>query len=82
MYHLPAPAIWLHTHHLTFFTTWFSDPANSYSPLAAETFIAWLIAPTSNDLLAHFVQMPAMLLIYFACVELLVAAGRPLRLRH
>ncbi|HMB94931.1 MAG TPA: hypothetical protein VKK61_02715, partial [Tepidisphaeraceae bacterium] len=75
MYHLPMPAIWLHAHRLTFFTTWFSNPANSYSPLAAETFIAWLMAPTNNDLLAHFVQMPAMVLIYFASVELLVAAG-------
>lgn len=75
MYHLPMPAIWLHAHRLTFFTTWFSNPANSYSPLGPEMFIAWLMAPTSNDMLAHFVQMPAMLLMFFAAVELLVAAG-------
>jgi hypothetical protein len=75
MYHLPMPAIWLHAHRLTFFTTWFSNPANSYSPLGPETFIAWLMAPTNNDMFAHFVQMPAMLLMFFACVELLAAAG-------
>lgn len=75
MYHLPIPAIWLRDHQLTFFATWFSNPANSYSPLAVETFITWLMAPVGNDILAHFVQVPGVILIYLAAVVALEAIG-------
>lgn len=77
VYHLPIPATWLSTHRLSLFTVWFSNPANTYSPLAGEAFIAWLLAPVGNDMLSHFVQMPAMLLLYVASVEALGAVGVP-----
>lgn len=75
MYHLPIPAIWLHDHRLTFFATWFSNPANSYSPLAVETFITWLMAPVGNDLLAHYVQIPGLFCLYLAAVAVMEGAG-------
>jgi hypothetical protein len=75
MYHVPIPAIWLHDHQLTFFSTWFSNPANSYSPLAVETFMTWLMAPLGNDLSVHYVQMPGLLLMYFATATLLEGCG-------
>ena len=76
-YHLPAAAFWLQTHHIGLYNTWFFNPANTYSPLAGSTFFAWLIAPIGVDLLARFGQMPALILMFCALVEI----GRALNVR-
>lgn len=69
-YHFPAALHWLRTGRLSIFPTWFFNPANTYSPLGGSTFITWLMAPEGNDVIARFVQAPAMLLIFFATVQL------------
>ena len=74
-YHFPAAVHWLQTGRLSLFETWFFNPANTYSPLAGSTFIAWWIAPPGNDVLARHVQAPALLLIFFAAVRLMRALG-------
>jgi hypothetical protein len=74
-YHLPAAVQWLRTGTLGIYTTWFFNPANTYSPLGASTFMAWLIGPMNNDLLVRWVQAPALVLIYFAFIELCRAVG-------
>jgi 4-amino-4-deoxy-L-arabinose transferase-like glycosyltransferase len=74
-YHFPAATHWLRTGHLSLFETWFFNPANTYSPLAGSTFIAWWIAPMGNDVLARNVQSPALLLIFFAALRLIRALG-------
>ena len=72
-YHMPAAVQWLQTGKLGLYETWFYNPANSYSPLAGSTFIAWLIAPLGNYVIARFVQVgPALLL--FAAVLLFAPA--------
>lgn len=74
-YHFPAAAQWLRTGHLSLFETWFFNPANTYSPLAGSTFMAWWIAPLGNDLVARNVQSPALLLTFFAFLRLVRALG-------
>lgn len=74
-YHFPAAAQWLRTGHLSLFETWFFNPANTYSPLAGSTFIAWWMAPLGNDVLARNVQAPALLLIFLAVLRLVRALG-------
>jgi hypothetical protein len=74
-YHFPAAVRWLQTGRLSLFETWFFNPANTYSPLAGSTFIAWWIAPVGNDVLAHNVQLPAVPLIFFAALRLMRAIG-------
>lgn len=70
VYHLPAAVQWLQTGWLGLFETWFYHPANTYSPLAGSTFIAWLIAPLGNDVFARFVQVPAYLVLFFGVLQL------------
>jgi hypothetical protein len=60
-YHFPAAAQWLQQGRITLFPTWFFNPANGYSPLAGSTFVAWLIVPFGSDVLARYVQVPALL---------------------
>jgi hypothetical protein len=74
-YHLPAAVQWLQTHRLGLYQTWFYNPANTYSPLAGSMFIAWLIAPMGNDVLARFVEAGPLLLIYLAMLELMRRMG-------
>ena len=62
-YHFPAAAQWLQQGRLATFPTWFFNPANGYSPLAGSTFVAWLIVPFGSDVLARFVQVPALLCV-------------------
>lgn len=69
-YHFPAAVQWLQTGRLGVFPTWFFNPANTYSPLAGSTFIAWLIAPFGNDVLARFVELPALIAIGAALFQL------------
>jgi hypothetical protein len=74
-YHFPAAVRWLHTGRLSLWETWFFNPANTYSPLAGSTFIAWWIAPVGHDALARNVQSPALLLIFFAGLRLMRGLG-------
>jgi hypothetical protein len=74
-YHYPAAVKWLQTGRLALFETWFFNPANTYSPLAGSTFIAWWIAPMGNDVLARHVPVPALILVFFAAVRLMRAVG-------
>ncbi|HEX8525207.1 MAG TPA: hypothetical protein VF669_23350 [Tepidisphaeraceae bacterium] len=69
-YHLPAAVQWLQTHRMSLYEAWFYNPANSYSPLAGSTFIAYLLAPMGNDVLARFVESPPLLFMFFALVSL------------
>jgi hypothetical protein len=69
-YHFPAAVQWLQTGRIGLFQTWFFNPANTYSPLAGSTFIAWLLAPFGNDLLARFVEIPALLFVGLALFQL------------
>lgn len=74
-YHLPAAATWLQSGRIDLFPTWFHNPANTYSPLAGSMFMAWLIAPMNSDVLARFVQAPALLLVFFGLVQLCRVQG-------
>ncbi len=62
-YHFPAAAQWLQRGRIGLFPTWFFNPANGYSPLAGSTFIAWLMVPLGSDVLARYVQVPALLCV-------------------
>jgi hypothetical protein len=68
-YHVPAAVQWLQTGRLGLFQTWFFNPANTYSPLAGSTFIAWLLAPLDMDALARFVEVPALLMVGLAVFQ-------------
>jgi hypothetical protein len=74
-YHLPAAVQWLQQGRLTPYETWYYNPANTYSPLAGSTFIAWWLAPLGNDVLARFAQAPALLLLFVAMVQIIRALG-------
>ena len=74
-YHLPSAAQWLQTGRLGLYNTWFFNPANTYSPLAGSTFLVWLIAPIGTDLIAQFAQMPALILIFLAIVQIARSLG-------
>jgi hypothetical protein len=69
-YQLPAAVQWLQTGHLTLLPVWFFNPANSYSPLAGSTFVAWLMGPMGNDALARFVEAPALIFLFLGSVQL------------
>jgi hypothetical protein len=62
-YHFPAATQWLQHQRIDLFSVWFFNPANSYSPLGGSTFIVWLMAPFGNDVLARFVQVPALIFV-------------------
>jgi hypothetical protein len=77
-YQLPAAVQWLQTGRLGILPVWFFNPANSYSPLAGSTFVAWLMGPMGNDVLARFVEVPALVFLFLAVVQLARAlAGTP-----
>ncbi len=69
-YHIPAAAQWLQRGRIDLFQTWFFNPANTYSPLAGSTFIAWLIAPFGSDVIARYVEVPALGCIALAVYQL------------
>ena len=69
-YHIPAAAQWLQTGKLGLYETWFYNPANTYSPLAGSMFIAWLIAPMGSDLMARFVEVGPLLMIFWALTDI------------
>lgn len=62
-YHFPAAAQWLQDRRIDLFSVWFFNPANTYSPLAGSTFIVWLMTPFGNDILARFVEVPALIFV-------------------
>src|SRR5207302_11316081 len=61
---------WRQTGRLGLFPTWFFNPANTYSPLAGSTFIAWLIAPFDMDIVARFVEVPALIVVGIGVFQL------------
>jgi hypothetical protein len=69
-YHFPAAVQWLQHRRIDLYQTWFFNPANTYSPLAGSMFIVWLIAPFGNDVLARFVEVPALLCVGVAMYRL------------
>ena len=79
-YHVPAAVRWLQTGRLVLHEVWFFNPANTYSPLAGSTFIAWWLAPLGNDWLARFVQVPGLVLIFVGMIRLGRLLGAPLAL--
>jgi hypothetical protein len=68
-YHLPTAIGWLQSGHLQLFESWYWNPANTYSPLAAEAFMAWLLAPMQSDVFVRFVQTPALLMVGLGILE-------------
>ena len=74
-YHVPFAIHWLRAGWLGLFPAWFYNPANVYSPLAGSTFIAWLIAPMNNDLLARFAAIPQLIFLFLAMARLLCVLG-------
>ena len=74
-YHLPAAVHWLQTGKIALLPVWFFNPANTFSPLAGSTFIAWLIAPLGNDSIARAVQWPALALLFLATLQIGRAVG-------
>jgi hypothetical protein len=74
-YQLPAAVQWLQTGRLALLPVWFFNPANSYSPLAGSTFVVWLMGPMGNDVLARFVEAPALLFLFLGVVQLCRALG-------
>ncbi|MBC8108738.1 MAG: hypothetical protein H7Z14_19295, partial [Anaerolineae bacterium] len=79
-YHFPAAFQWLATGRLGLLETWFFNPANTYSPLAGSTFIAWLIAPMGNDILARGVETPALGMLFFVLLQLCRVLGASVRI--
>jgi hypothetical protein len=73
-YQFPAAVQWLQQGRISLFQTWFFNPANTYSPLAGSIFVAWMIAPFGNDVVARFVEVPALfcvgIALYRLCREL------------
>jgi hypothetical protein len=69
-YHFPAAVQWLQDAKINLFQTWFFNPANTYSPLAGSVFIVWLIAPFHSDVIARFVEVPALICVGIAMYRL------------
>ncbi|MDW8262930.1 MAG: hypothetical protein RMJ35_10440, partial [Phycisphaerales bacterium] len=69
-YHLPAAVTWLQQGRICIYETWNFNPANSYSPLAGSIFAIWLLAPLGNDVLARFLQSPAVVAVFLAAVQI------------
>ena len=74
-YHFPAAVQWLQQGRITLFQTWFFNPANTYSPLAGSMFIVWMIAPFGSDVMARFVEVPALICIGIAMYRLCREVG-------
>jgi 4-amino-4-deoxy-L-arabinose transferase-like glycosyltransferase len=74
-YQLPTAVQWLKTGRLALLPVWFFNPANSYSPLAGSTFVAWLMGPMGNDVLARFVEAPALVFLFLAVIQLCRTLG-------
>lgn len=75
VYHLPTAVQWLQTGHLGLFPTWYWNPAATYSPATSSTFMAWLMAPTGNDVFARFVQVTPLVWIYCLAARLCRVLG-------
>jgi hypothetical protein len=75
-YHAPAAVQWLQTGRLSLLPVWFFNPANTFSPLAGSTFFYWWIGPVRSDVLARGVQLPALILLFLATLQL----GRAVKL--
>jgi hypothetical protein len=74
-YHFPAAIQWIQRGRIGLYEAWLYNPANTFSPLAGSVFMTWLMAPMHSDILARFVQMPALLLIFFGAIELMRGMG-------
>ena len=77
-YHMPAAVQWLQTGRLGLYEAWYYNPANSYSPLAGSAFIAWLVAPLGNDVIARFVQVGPLVMVFIALLNLCRRLGTDL----
>jgi len=60
IYHLTMPARWLQAGSLEIYSAFFHEPAPGYSPIGAELFFTWLMAPFGSDIVARFGQVPAL----------------------
>jgi hypothetical protein len=69
-YHLPAAVSWLQSGRITPFDVWFYNPANTYSPLAGSLWAAWYLGPAGGDVVARFVEIPGLILLWAAAVSL------------
>jgi hypothetical protein len=69
-YHLPAAVRWLRGGRFMLHEVWFLNPAATFNPLLGSTILAWWMAPLGNDYLARFVQVPALVLIFFEVLQL------------
>jgi hypothetical protein len=74
-YHLPVAMEWLRSGRLSIVQTWYWNPTNTYSPMGAEAFIAWLIAPMGSDIFARYVQAPALLMLLLAMYRIARTLG-------
>ena len=75
VYHLPTVIHWMQTGRLGIYATWYWNPAASYSPATGMTFMAWLMAPAGNDVFVRFVQVPALVFVFFLTVWLCRVMG-------
>lgn len=80
VYHLPTSVQWIQTGWLGIYPTWYWNPAASYSPATASTFMAWWMAPAGNDVLVRFVQLPALVLVFLVVARIcrIMGCGRTL----
>lgn len=75
VYHLPTAVQWMQTGRLGLFPTWYWNPAATYSPATSSTFMAWLMAPSGNDVFARFVQVAPLVWIYCLAARLCRVLG-------
>jgi hypothetical protein len=75
VYHLPTAVQWIQTGRLGLYPTWYWNPAATYSPATSSTFMAWLMAPTGNDVFVRFVQGPPLVLIFLLVARLCRVLG-------
>lgn len=74
-YHIPAAMHWLERGAVEIYPLWNYNPANAWSPLGGSVLAVWWIAPMGGDVLARFMAVPGLLLLYFACAGLLRTMG-------
>ena len=78
-YQFPAAVQWLQHGRIDVFNTWFFNPANAYSPLAGSIFVVWMMVPFGSDVMARFVEVPALLYVLLAMYRLCREIGvRPI----
>ncbi len=66
IYHLVKPAHWLQEGHLSLMPLPFADPNVPYGPIHGELFLAWLMVPFGQEMVARFGQMPFLAMMMVA----------------